>query len=104
MFCSFVGRDVAIAMPVGVVVRRNGGCVASSRMVSLVVQPSSMILRHHSRFFGSRHPLREDLIVKGDFTAVFVEEDFTSGITEDSYREEVVDEARQSVGEACSSG
>ncbi len=95
---------MAIAMPVGVVVRRNGGCVASSRMVSLVVQPSSTILTRHSRFFGSRHPLRKDLTVKGDFTAVFVEEDFTSGIAEDGYREEVVDEARQSVGEACSSG
>ena len=84
--------------------RRNGGCVASSRMVSLVVQPLSTILRRHSRFFGSRHPLREDLTVKGDFTAVFVEEDFTSGIAEDGYQEEVVDEARQLVGEACSSG
>ena len=49
-------------------------------------------------------PSEDCLTVPGDFTAVFVEEDFTSGIAEDGYQEEVVDEARQLVGEACSSG
>jgi hypothetical protein len=49
-------------------------------------------------------PSEDGLTVKGDFTAVFVEEDFASGITEDGYREEVVDEAGQPVGEACIGG
>ena len=49
---------MAIAMPVGVVMRGIGGPVASSRMVSFVVHLSSTILTRHSWFFGSRHPLR----------------------------------------------
>ena len=40
----------------------------------------------------------------GDFAPMFVEENFAAGIAEDSDREEVVDEAGQSVGEACVCG
>jgi hypothetical protein len=35
---------------------------------------------------------------------MLVEEDFAAGVAEDSDREEVVDEAGQSVGEACVGG
>jgi len=49
-------------------------------------------------------PSEDGLTVEGNFTAVFVEEDFASGIAEDSYREEVVDEAGQSVSKACVGG
>jgi len=35
---------------------------------------------------------------------MLVEEDFAAGIAEDSDQEEVVDEAGQSVGEACIGG
>ena len=40
----------------------------------------------------------------GDFTPMFVEENFAAGIAEDCDREEVVDEAGQSVSEACVGG
>ena len=39
-----------------------------------------------------------------DFAPMFVEENFAAGIAEDCYQEEVVDEARQSMGEACIGG
>jgi hypothetical protein len=35
---------------------------------------------------------------------MFVEENFAAGIAEDCDREEVVDEVRQSMGEACVGG
>jgi len=47
-------------------------------------------------------PSSEDgLAVEGDFAAVLLEEDFAADIAEDGDREEVVDKAGQSVGEAC---
>ena len=49
-------------------------------------------------------PSEDGLTVEGHFTAVFVEGDFASSITEDGNREEVVDEAGQSVGKACVGG
>ena len=48
--------------------------------------------------------MENGLFVEGDFASVLVEEDFTAGIAEGCDREEVVDEARQAMGEACISG
>ena len=45
-------------------------------------------------------PSEDGLTVKGDFRAMFVEENFTSGIAEDGDQEEVVDKVGQSVGKA----
>ena len=36
-------------------------------------------------------PSEDGLTIEGDFTAVFVEENFASGIAEDGNREDVVD-------------
>ena len=49
-------------------------------------------------------PSEDGLIIAGDFTDMFVEENFAFGIAEDGDQEEVVDEARQLVGEACVGG
>jgi hypothetical protein len=53
---------------------------------------------------GVAPPSEDGLYVVGDFAPMLVEEDFAAGIAEDSDREEVVDEAGQSVGEACVGG
>jgi hypothetical protein len=45
-------------------------------------------------------PSEDGLTVKGDFRAMFVEENFASGIAEDGDQEEVVDKVGQSVGKA----
>ena len=50
---------------------------------------------------GVAPPSEDGLSGVGDFAPMFVEENFAAGIAEDSDREEVVDEAGQSVGEAC---
>ena len=49
-------------------------------------------------------PSEDGLFIVGDFAPMLVEEDFAAGIAEDSDREEVVDEAGQSVGKACIGG
>ncbi len=49
-------------------------------------------------------PSEDGLTIEGDLTAVFVEENFASSIAEVGNQEEVVDEAGQSVGEACVGG
>ena len=46
----------------------------------------------------------DGLAVEGDFAPVLMEEDFAAGVAEDGDREEVVDKAGQSVGEACIGG
>jgi len=47
-------------------------------------------------------PSSEDgLAIEGDFAPMLMEEDFAASIAEDGNQEEVVDEAGQSVGEAC---
>ena len=90
----------AIAIPVGVVVSGMGGRVASSRMVSFF---SSIVHEFDApeSVLGVAPPSEDGLSVVGDFAPMLVEEDVAAGIAEDSDREEVVDEAGQSVGEAC---
>ena len=53
---------------------------------------------------GVAPPSEDGLSSVGDFAPMFVEENFAAGIAEDCDREEVVDEARQSMGEACIGG
>jgi hypothetical protein len=53
---------------------------------------------------GVEPPSEDGFAGVGDFTPVFVKENFTAGIAEDCDREEVVYKARQSMGEACCGG
>ena len=53
---------------------------------------------------GVAPPSEDGLSIVGDFAPMLVEEDFAAGIAKDSDQKEVVDEAGQSVGEACVSG
>jgi hypothetical protein len=94
---------VAIAMPAGVVVSREGdwwprGIITNGEFCCPTIvhdfdKPQSVL--------WVALPSGDGVTVEGDFTAVFVEEDFTSGIAEDGDQEEVVDEAGQLVGETC---
>jgi len=49
-------------------------------------------------------PSEDGLSGVGDFAPMFVEENFAAGIAEDCDQEDVVDEARQLMGEACVGG
>jgi hypothetical protein len=90
---------VAIAIPVGVVVRdrRPHGVVTNgeSCVPSVVHEfdaPESIL--------GVAPPSEDGLSVVGDFAPMLVEEDVAASIA-DSNQEEVVDEAGQLVGKAC---
>ena len=77
----------------GVVSNGNFGCPS---IVHNFDAPESVL--------GVLPPSEDGLTIEGDFTTVLVEEDFASGIAEDGNKEEIVEEAGQSVGEACIGG
>jgi hypothetical protein len=72
--------------------------LVTSWTVSLVVQPSSMIMTCQRQFFGVTPPSQDGFPIEGDFATCFVEKYLTPCIAQDSNGEEIVDK----VGELMS--
>ncbi len=69
------------------------------RTVSLVVQPSMTIMTHDTPkpIFGVTPPLQDGFPVECDFANCFVEKYLAPCVTQDGDREEIVEEAGESM-------